>query len=78
MRLALLINFPFIFSKLIYFFSEWFFPKPHEIGSLVVRPWEMKENGETGRSDIGKYVIRWSNVHVGTVYIIGYFKGYQY
>ena len=39
---------PIVFNNLIHFISERFFPKNREIGSLVVRPWEMtKRNRET-------------------------------
>ena len=47
MALAALVNIPFLFNNLVYFISERFFPKTREIGSLVVRPWEMTKNRET-------------------------------
>ena len=45
--LAFLVNIPFSFNNLIYFISERFFPKTREIGSLVVRSWEMTKNRDT-------------------------------
>ena len=45
------IEFSILFSKVTFhFISEWFFPKSHEIVSVVMRPWEkLKKDSQLNR-----------------------------
>ena len=69
--LVFLINIPLLFNNLIYFISERYFPKNREIGSLVVRSWEMTKNCEThgrtarvGRSASLSFAFRLDLLHL--------------